>query len=627
MLICIKYMEKAKRNIIPLLILLLVFVIPLFFDNRLMNVNTIHRFLFSTLTFVLCIFLCPIRIKHFVSTDFKIIFTSAAIFLFFILISSLVSDRFILSIEDFTIYFNIFVFAYLVFLCFKLYDFNTLLYNISFVITIVCLIISILGILEFFNINLLNFPVNSRPGSTLSIRNFASEYAVISFPFLFVITLKKKNIFLYIFSALASIIILSFIFFCRTRSSFVALFIYIVIITIYFIKIKFNNGERSFVKEYIIFIIIIIISFFIGTYSAPNIDKSRVDLNNTVLSLFDKHYPENSARINYWKTSLRIFKKDPITGIGAGSWFGIYPNYNKYIYNDKNILETSEINPHNDYFEILSENGIFGFIFFSLILLVVLRNLFFETLNNINILPILLAFSGFLTLSALSFPKDNVSISIFFSVIIGISLSINKLKYNSEEANPNIKIPKKIMLSLLALILLIVSVNNFMKYNYEIYYISGIRDKNVGNYKSMIEKLENINYLIYPVDANSMPIEFYKGVGYFELKNYQEALNSFKNALKLAPYVPVIRSNLASTFYMLKDNENAIKLLTEMKNDFPFFIEPQINLLSIYTNTGKDSLAIGLLNYISQRELDSKSIRNYFILEKIKAHYNEKNSP
>lgn len=618
-------MEKSRKNIILVIILLSVFCIPLFFDNRLINVNTIHRFLFSAITLILCVFLCTFGIKYSVFPQLKIIFASAALFLLFLLISAEVNDRLILAFEDFTLYLNVFIFAYLVFLLFQVYESEKLLFYISSSIAMICLIVSVLGILEFFNINLLNFQPNSRPGSTLSIRNFASEYAIIALPFSFLPGLIKNNKIIKIISASSALIILVFIFFCRTRSSYVVLFIYFIILTIFFFYRKIIFGQNFF-KYYSIIVLLIIISFFIGLYSAPNIDKERKNLNNTVASIFDKNYPENTARINYWKTAAKIFLDEPITGIGTGSWFGIYPYYNGNIYNDENILNTSEINPHNDYLEVLSENGIFGFIFFILLLLTFWIKLLREAKEKTPVLPVLLSYSGFLVVSFFSFPKDNVALVILLSTLIGISLSLYVPKIKSEEKTINLKVIITILPVSISLILILIVIFNYIRYDSELTYLSALKDKASGNYKSMLEKFDNIEIAFFPLDANRMPVEYYKGVGHFELKNYKEAINSFNLARELAPYSPAIKSNIASSFYMLKDSENAIKLLMDMKMDYPFFVEPQINLLAIYANTGQDSLAQSLLDEITKKYIEHEFIKNYFVLEKIKVYYNEKNS-
>jgi O-antigen ligase len=616
-------MNKSIKNIIVLTSFFFVFLIPLFFDNRLINFNIIHRFIFSIIAFIIFIFLCNYRFKYSASPQVKLVFISILLFLFFVLISSEVNDRLVLAFEDFALYLSIIIFAYLVFLIFQKYEFDDLITYISFTITLACLIISILGIFEFFDINLLKFRFNSRPGSTLGIRNFASEYSVLALPFLLIIYYKSRNVFYKIFALFSLLVILVFIFYCRTRTSLVVILAYLILITAFYIKARFFY-EKKLTKSYILILLVLVISYIIGMYTAPNLDKERPDLNNTVSSIIDEKYPENVARINYWKTSLKIFRKDPVTGIGSGSWFGIYPGYNGNRYTDKNILVTSEINPHNEYFEVLSENGILGFIFYMLLLFLIFKNLLTESLNNLLILPLFLSFVGFMIISFFSFPKDNVAIVILLSTLIGISLSL----MNRNEEIEDKKIFKKYLRysSLVALPLILISliVFNYIRYTSEITYFKAMEDKAVNNYSSMLEKFRDINTLFYPLDANRIPVEFYKGVGEFETKNYNEALNSFDNALNLAPYSPVIKCNKASTLYMLKDNEKSISLLMDLKRDYPLFIEPQINLLSIYANTGRDSLAVELLKEISEKRIEPQAIKNYFVFEKIKNFYNEK---
>lgn len=619
-------MVNFRKNIFPVIILLSVYTIPLFFDNNLINVNVIHFFLFSVLTFFLCLILFFYKFTYLYNPRIKIITGTFALFILFISISSSVNNRFLLASEHIAIYIIVFVFSYLLFLCFQLFDREKLLYYISFAVTIVCVIVSLLGLMEFFNIYLLNFRINSRPGSTLSIRNFASEYSIIALPFIFIFIFKNTGKILKILSYASLFLILTFIFFCRTRTSFVIIIFYLIAVSVYFFYNKFFS-EEYLKSAYLYFIIILGISFLAGNFSAPNIDKERSNLVNTISSIADKNYPENEARINYWKTSLRIFRDVPITGIGTGSWFGIYPAYNGNIYNDENILKTPELNPHNDYLEILSENGIFGFVFFMLFLFLAGKYLFYEMRRDMLILPALLSFSGFLILSLFSFPRDSIAIMILTGTTIGISLS-EKEKWNEEKLiSLNVKTVKTIFLSLAAVILLALTVFCHYRYRYEAAYLNAMKDKIRGNYEAMLDKINEINYDVYPVDANCMPVEYYRGIGYFELKNYPEAMKSFDKALELTPTVPSILNNKASSFYMLNDTENAVKLLTELKRRNPFLIESQINLLAIYSNKGQDSLARILIGDIEKKSFDRKYIKNYIILENIKVYYNEKNSP
>jgi O-antigen ligase len=616
-------MEKTIKNIVPAIVLLLVYTVPFFFDNRLMNVNTIHRFLFSSLALILAATLFFYRLEYFIIPRFKILLTFILLFLLFLFVSSSFNSRFILSVENFLLYANIFLFSYLVFLVFQLYDFDKLMHYLAFTISFICLLVAVFGILEYFGINVLGFRFTPRRGSTLNIRNFASEYSVIALPYLIIFGFKNQNRLLKIYSAVSGLIILVFIFYCRTRSSFVVLGVYIVILFIFLVYNK-SFFEQNLKKIFFVILAITALSMLIGSLTPPNIDRTRTSLNTTVGSMFEKSRPENSARINYIKTALRIFRDEPLLGIGTGSWFGIYPGYNGTVYTDENILMTSEINPHNDYLEILSENGIFGILFYLLIIFLTGKSLFAESRKRPVYIPVLLSFTGFLVISLFSFPKSNISAIILFATAIGISHTNKEYEATYEHILLSVRTIKIIVMTSLTVILLFFAIFGFLRYKYEITYLEGIREKFTENYSGMLDKLEKVNTSVFPTDANGIPIEFYKGVGYFELKKYKEAEISFDKALFLTPNAPMILNNKAAVLYMQNEYMDAIKVLREMNRRFPLFVEPKINLLAIYANMKQDSLAQNLIQEIEKRSDGKMFIKNYKVFENIRNHYNEK---
>lgn len=616
-------MDKTIKNIIPVTVLLLVYTVPFFFDNRLLNINTIHRFLFSTFTLIIAVILFFYEIKYFIIPRYKILLSCIILFLLFMFVSSSYNDRFVLSLENFFLYANIFLFSYLIFLVFQLYEFEKIMHYIAFTISFICLMVAVFGILEYYDINILGFRFSPRRGSTLNIRNFASEYSAIALPYLIFFAFKKQGWLPRIFSIVSGLIILSFIFYCRTRSSFVAILVYLIILFVFFFFNK-SSFEHNLKKMYFVILAIVVTSVLIGSLSPPNIDKTRTDLGNTVTSVFEKEKPENTSRRNYIITALRIFRDEPLVGIGTGSWFGIYPIYNGTMYNDENIFTTSEINPHNDYLELLSENGIFGLLFFLLIIFITAKNLYTELRKRIIFLPVLLSFAGYLTIALFSFPRSNISAIILFATAIGISYTNKEYEARNEYIKFSLRTIKIIVLTFLAIALSAFTLFGLLRYYNEILYVSGIKEKFNGNYSMMMEKLDKINTMVYPTDPNCMPVEFYRGVGFMETGNYKNAEICFDKAIELTPNIPVVMNNKAAALYMLKENDDAVKLYLEMKRRYPFYIEPQVNLLAIYTNLKQDSLAMMLIKDIENKSVRNNYIRNIDVFYKIKEHYNEK---
>ena len=136
-----------------------------------------------------------------------------------------------------------------------------------------------------------------------------------------------------------------------------------------------------------------------------------------------------NGRLDIWKTSINIFKKYPLTGIGYDNFYLAYHKgeYYKIVFitdengNQKPVKRYFHIvdNPHNVYLHVLVSTGILGFIPYMLLLLVT----FIICLKNKNIVLT----SAFVAYSIQSFANINVIqvVPIYF-IIIGLILSQTK---------------------------------------------------------------------------------------------------------------------------------------------------------------------------------------------------------
>ena len=67
-------------------------------------------------------------------------------------------------------------------------------------------------------------------------------------------------------------------------------------------------------------------------------------------------------------------------------------------------------------------------------------------------------------------------------------------------------------------------------------------------------------------------------------------------------YYPTIMNNEASALYMTGKIEDAENLYLEIKNIFPNYFEPQINLLALYANEKKNEKSKILINELNQKQ-------------------------
>jgi len=364
----------------------------------------------------------------------------------------------------------------------------------------------------------------------------------------------------------------------------------------------------------------IAVTFSVGLIPVKNVSNERKNMIANINSIFDLNNKSNSSRLDYIKSSLYMFYKSPIWGIGTGNWFAVYPESNGRIYNDENVVNNSDLNPHNDYLKILSENGLPGFLLYMIIIIYVLVNLIKSSLREIFYLPLLLSFMGVSIFACFSFPFENVSSMIIYFTIIGISIN-NKNK----NTKTDLKFLKIIIISLL-LILSITTYYNFKVYKSEKIYLSAMFDKAREDYPDMLSKLKLINLCVYPVDANRVPVEYYEGVGYFEIKDYEKSLEFFNKGIEIAPFWPPLLNNLASAYYMTGEILKADSLLSVVIKNCPDYIEPRINLLVIYANDGKDILARNIITEIQKKEFDNDKVKNYSTFLRIKEYYEKKSN-
>ncbi len=109
------------------------------------------------------------------------------------------------------------------------------------------------------------------------------------------------------------------------------------------------------------------------------------------------------------------------------------------------------------------------------------------------------------------------------------------------------------------------------------------------------------------------------------MKNYDKAYKCFEEALRLMPFLPQIISNKAITLYEMGETEKAEKLLLELKRNFPYYYEPQINLLVLYMKEKRFNESENLIKEIESREEGERYqfAKNYNTFLKIKQDLSE----
>jgi len=591
-------MAKNKTNKGLSILFGLTFLSPVTYSILAYEMDVIQRmFFFSVSLLLFLIFLIKFKIDKAIPLNkFLLILI---IFFPLTFLTAFVSDSaslLILKLSDVVIPLSILIQSALLFV---LLGEDIFFKVVSYSVVIISTLFSIIGVCEVFQITIIPLPTVMPPGSVLGHRGFAAEYLLPAIPFFLIaneyIGKKKINILL-----VAAIINVSFLLFTRSRAGLLILLV-IVIIYIVFTFIKKEKGKRFSVLKPIL--VVMISSFLISLI--PVKVGERPDLKSTTESFFDEEFKSNILRLNFWDASLQMIKEKPFTGNGLYKWSGYYPQYFGDYFNDKNLFLVHNIHAHNDFLEIFAESGIAASLTFVLIYLTISFTLFNKSKRNEKYFPLLLTFLITFAFAFVSFPNYKFASYFLAAVVAGVAM----ISSNEQVNKPVIIKLNHFKWVLAALILLGCSVS-YIKLKSELSYGQAIFLKERRQYPLMLQKLEDVSEILYPLDAAKQPVDYYRGIANSYMGRHSEALKNNLSAQELAPFNPIIMQNVAASFKAMGNLQSAIEQYEKVRKNFPNYINPQINLLELYFESGETEKA-KVLFY----ELNKKSPDNSRLLE------------
>ncbi len=547
------------------------FVAPVIFSTRLLEMDNLQKLTFFILTIPVFIYLSKIKDeKEAISVNLTI-----CILLLLFPITFLTS--FINNSSEMLLLQLTYLLPSLFILIFTLLSFNKLgeenfFKIISLAVVIVSTTFSFIGLLQVMDVEIIALPQIIIPGSTIGHRGFAAEYLLSAIPFLLILKNHIKNDY-YPLLFFAGIINLSFLFFTRSRAA-LGISIIIVITIIAFVIFQKNNNK---IKTLAPIIGVYLIAFLLSLI--PPIKGERSDFGLNAVSVVDTENRSNKMRMNFWDASFQMIKENPITGVGLQKWSGTYPKFYGDEFVDSQIYFIHSIHAHNDFLELFAENGFAAPIIYIAILILIVYNLFKKSRSNENYFYVLLSALATIGFSIIAFPMSKFLSYFILSMACGLSL----LSYNKKTRV--IKFTSIQITSTLILLLVVGLFTSYIRLNSELSYIKAIEYKNGGDYSNMVKQLEDVNKVLFPYDVTKQPVEYYTSMGYYRLRKLDEALVHALEAEKLSPNNPLVLHNTAAIYQSSKKYNEATFYYHRMQKLFPNYIDPQINLLIIYSET------------------------------------------
>jgi O-antigen ligase len=415
-------------------------------------------------------------------------------------------------------------------------------------------------------------------------KNLLSSVIFLCFPFFFMgLTLSKKVkivALIGILSALPMLLLLG------TRTVFLALLVFALVVLSYYLKNRFGIRKRFIGLASIL--LLMLVAFL---YQNTNVSKIR-DIKNksTVEQYFSSISNEKTwvSRTQFWDNSIAMWKEKPLLGVGLGNWQVAFPKYGLNQFREFSIVNGTETlqRPHNDFLNILCENGILGLLVYIFIFGWMYYQLFILIKGTTdktrwNYIYLLAGLSGYIVISFFDFPMERIEHQIILMLFFAI---ITSGYYNKKNIQPESEMGKNVLKYLVITISIYSIIVTSFRFKGEMETVKMYVAKANGQWEETLHHANKAENYFYKVDLTSIPLAWYQGLASFNLNEKAESVTLFEKAYQIAPYQIQVLNNLAGSYSFQGDRQKAIKYYQKALEISTNFEEARLNLASVYYN-------------------------------------------
>ena len=409
-------LKSLNKTVLPKVFLILLLSVIFFQNFESMDKRGIQWVYLSVLSLFSFILNPSLYSFHTIRSNFGLLLY----FVFFIISFSSIfyAKNFTLSLVDISHIFVVFTLLVHSFNLFKTISFSFFIKVISFFALIEVFFIFYPLIKSVFIYNDLFFDRNliSMTGLTGN-KNIAAASFAFKLPFVIAYLFSNKNgLKKALISTLIFLLLLAS-FLISSRASFISLFFIISISIIYLFYNRFYKD------------ILFLSSSFLTALSVSYLflSNSNLDVASRVSSIgFTDE--SSSGRIELWSNALDYISNNFFIGCGIGNW-----KIESMPYWKTRLSEyTVPYHAHNDFLEIFTELGIFGFIIFVLIFIYTFINIYKKIdFNSPYIVIFGLAFFAFFIDSFFNFPLERPISMVLFIISFSFINSYEAIKNES----------------------------------------------------------------------------------------------------------------------------------------------------------------------------------------------------
>ena len=417
-------------------------------------------------------------------------------------------------------------------------------------------------------------------------KNFFSAALMLTLPFMVAVFLEERTGTWRWLSIVGMILTTLVIFFLRTRGAWLGTFTGVgAMALILFLQ----KGTRPRISWYLP-IGILGIGLFVAGYSISQ-DSVRE-------KIFDAQNIDN--RITMWDRAWKMFKEEPITGVGGGNWKIHFPKYGL----DPSDSELNEgtvtlQRPHNDFLWTLSEFGILGglayFLFFVYLGYLIIRLSRESKDPSMRFLPIVGFFLAAYTAYSLGeFPMERPFHSALFLLVAGWVLA------KGDRGITSLKGPWILpgMAIIFGAFNLWVSSNRFVGEKHAKLMLEyNARQQAVP----MIQESLASERTFFNMDNFANPVVYFQGMGDLAQKQILPSRSRFEEALEIHPWHIPSLTQLGNTYKYQNQPAEALAYYDRILEFAPSNRTVRVNKAEVLIRMGRHAEAVPVLFYMTYK--------------------------
>ncbi|HLP50850.1 MAG TPA: O-antigen ligase family protein [Chitinophagales bacterium] len=347
----------------------------------------------------------------------------------------------------------------------------------------------------------------------------------------------------------------------QTRSVFLATIIATIILAVGLFKLKQQAGFALLKKAAIPVagVVLLGIVFFVASGTFSSVIK-RLNIANYLNS------DTGAERLVLWYKSYYMLCDHWLTGVGARNWTLVNPYYTYKGMFRMMYLNMSFLQPHNDFIWVWCELGILGLISFI--------GLFVSLLWSANraakaskefsfklaMLILIAQQVAFMVFSFFDFPKERMEHHIL------LALSWAFIAYRTQGTGYTFTLNPKAVKVFLAFILVVLVSGvwgTYSRMKADSHMREMLAASERGDQQSVVLLAQEMTTPFSNLTPVAFPKKWYEGVAHYSLKHYDEAYACFIEARKQAPYNPNVLNNLGGMQTFFKQYEDALSTYKE----------------------------------------------------------------